>query len=468
MAKRIRLDRYLTEMGKGSRTQIREAARRGRITVNGERETKSDRKIDPETDQVFFDGIKVSYHAFEYYMMNKPRGVISATEDRRHRTVLDLMKGEKRRDLFPAGRLDLDTEGLLLLTNDGELAHQLLSPEKHVDKQYYARVDGRLPEDAQERAAAGMVLRDGTKVRPALLKVLSERLTDSGYQSEILLTIQEGKFHQVKRMLEAMDCRVSFLKRLSMGALCLDETLKPGEYRRLTSRELELLRRGISVCADGIREALGQKKAVIFDLDGTLVDSMWMWHAIDVEYLGRYGYRCPPMLQREIEGMSFSETAAYFKETFRIPESLEEIKAAWIDMSIEKYRKEVPLKKGALHFLEYLKERGIRMGIATSNGRDMVDAVLESLKIAPYFQVITTACEVAAGKPAPDIYLKVADRLQVAPRECMVFEDVTAGIKAGRAAGMTVCAVEDAHSAWMRPEKMKLADFYISDYHVIC
>ena len=139
-------------------------------------------------------------------------------------------------------------------------------------------------------------------------------------------------------------------------------------------------------------DVIRSKKAVLFDLDGTLVDSMWMWYQIDVEYLGRFGLACPPDLQRNIEGMSFSETAVYFKETFGLPDSLEEIKQAWIDMSIEKYRTQVPLKKGAGRFLEFLKESGIQAGIATSNGREMVDAVLNSLGIAPFFQVIATGC----------------------------------------------------------------------------
>ncbi|MCD8083354.1 MAG: HAD family phosphatase [Clostridiales bacterium] len=217
----------------------------------------------------------------------------------------------------------------------------------------------------------------------------------------------------------------------------------------------------------GILGQLEEKRAVLFDLDGTLVDSMWMWRRIDIEYLGRFGIELPPGLQKTIEGMSFSETAIYFKREFHIPDSLEEIKQAWIDMSIEKYRCEVPLKKGVRRFLEYLKSRDIRMGIATSNGRDMVDAVLQSLAIGDYFQMVTTACEVAAGKPAPDIYLKVADGLGVLPRDCMVFEDVTAGILAGKAAGMQVCAVEDAYSSDTREEKRRLADFYIMDYDEI-
>lgn len=216
-----------------------------------------------------------------------------------------------------------------------------------------------------------------------------------------------------------------------------------------------------------IGQLLGNKKAAIFDLDGTLVDSMWMWKAIDIEYLQQFGYECPPDLAEQIEGMSFSETAAYFKRRFQLADTIAQIKQAWITMSIDKYRKEVPLKKGVMNFLNYLKASGMKAGIATSNGREMVDAVLDSLELWPYFQVVATACEVAAGKPAPDIYLKVANDLQVAPDDCIVFEDVPAGIMAGKAAGMTVCAVEDQYSRQLKAEKMKLADFFIDDYDEI-
>lgn len=213
-----------------------------------------------------------------------------------------------------------------------------------------------------------------------------------------------------------------------------------------------------------MREILKGRKAFLFDLDGTLVDSMWMWKRIDIEFLGRYGYECPKGLQREIEGMSFSETAVYFKERFCLPLTLEEIKAEWTRMSIDKYRHEVPAKKGVMELLSYAEEHHIPCGIATSNGREMVDAVLDSLNIKPFFQVVATACEVKAGKPEPDIYLKVAKELGVEPKDCLVFEDVPAGILAGKRAGMIVCAVDDEFSRHIEEEKRSLADYFIHDY----
>ena len=216
-----------------------------------------------------------------------------------------------------------------------------------------------------------------------------------------------------------------------------------------------------------IKELLKNKKAILFDLDGTLVDSMWMWEKIDIEFLGRYGYKVPETLQKDIEGMSFSETAVYFKEHFEIPLTLDEIKACWTQMSIDKYRYEVPPKPGSIEFLKYCREYGIRTGIATSNGREIVDAVIESLDLGGYLDVITTACEVNAGKPEPDIYLEVAKRLGVEPKECLVFEDIPAGIIAGKRAGMTVIAVEDDFSRAMKEEKCALADGYITDYFEI-
>jgi len=213
-----------------------------------------------------------------------------------------------------------------------------------------------------------------------------------------------------------------------------------------------------------IKELFADKKAVLFDLDGTLVDSMWMWKQIDIEFLEKFGLSCPDDLQKEIEGMSFSETAVYFKERFDIPWSLDEIRACWVQMSIDKYRYEVPLKPGALEFLKYCKEHDIRTGIATSNGREMVDAVVESLHLGDYLDVITTACEVKAGKPEPDIYIEVARRLNVNPQDCIVFEDIPAGILAGKRAGMTVIAIEDDFSKWMKDEKISLSDGFIDSY----
>lgn len=236
--KSIRLDKYLADMECGTRSEIKAAARKGRVQVNGRTEIKTELKVDPEQDEIIYDGCLVRYQRWEYYMLNKPQGVISATEDKKHRTVIDLLNIPKRKDLFPVGRLDIDTEGLLLLTNDGDLAHRLLAPHKHVDKVYYARVAGILPADAVSQMAAGMTLKDETKVKPARLQILNTGIKGMDDDvSEVLLTIHEGKFHQVKRMFEALDCRVIYLKRLSMGSLKLDEKLKPGEFRPLTAEE---------------------------------------------------------------------------------------------------------------------------------------------------------------------------------------------------------------------------------------
>lgn len=454
----MRLDKFLVEMKKGSRSEVKKLIKSGRVTVDGRTVREPEQKFDPERVQISLDGQTVSYASFEYFMLNKPQGVVSATEDRRFQTVVDLIGDARRKDLFPAGRLDIDTEGLLLITNDGQLAHQLLSPKKHVDKVYFARVEGILPSDVKEQFAKGLTLDGEVKTLPAQLELLKE-----GPVSEVRLTIHEGKFHQVKRMFEAVGCRVIYLKRLSMGSLVLDETLAPGEYRRLTDDELRALK-GEEVSSLENSSPLAGKKAFLFDLDGTLVDSMWMWGAIDVEYLGKFGLTCPPDLQKAIEGMSFSETAAYFKKRFALEASLEEIKADWISMSIEKYRSQVPPKPGTEAFLSWAAKQNIKMAVCTSNGREMVDAVLSSLNLARYFDCIITGCEVAAGKPSPDIYLEAARRMKVSPEECAVFEDVPAGILAGKRAGMEVFAVEDEYSLGMEEKKRALSDFYIRDY----
>ena len=214
-------------------------------------------------------------------------------------------------------------------------------------------------------------------------------------------------------------------------------------------------------------EMLRNIKAVIFDLDGSLVDSMWMWRAIDIEYLGRFGIPLPEDLQSRIEGMSFSETASYFKEHFPIPDSIEQIKEDWNRMAWDKYANEVPLKPGIPEFLEGCRKEGIKLGIATSNSRQLVENIAEVHNLRDYFSCIMTGCDVAHGKPSPDIYLAVAGSLNCPPSQCLVFEDIIPGIQAGKAAGMRVCAVEDAYSVNDREQKKALADYYISDYYAI-
>ncbi len=205
-------------------------------------------------------------------------------------------------------------------------------------------------------------------------------------------------------------------------------------------------------------------EAIIFDLDGSMVDSMWMWRAIDIEYLGRFGIELPENLQACIEGMSFSETAVYFKERFALPDDLDTIKADWNRMAWDKYACEVPLKDGVEELLEYCAGHGIKAGIATSNSRELVENVVGVHGLNRYFGCIMTGCDVAKGKPAPDIYLAVAKALGVQPRNCLVFEDIIPGIQAGKAAGMRVCAVYDKYSEHQDEEKRALADYYTYDF----
>ncbi len=204
--------------------------------------------------------------------------------------------------------------------------------------------------------------------------------------------------------------------------------------------------------------------AVLFDLDGSLVDSMWLWREIDIEYLGRYGISIPEGLQIQIEGMSFSETAVYFKERFQIPDTLEKIKSDWNQMAWDKYTHQVPLKAGADVFVKYCREHNIKLGIASSNSRELIENVLAVHGILGDFQTIVTGCDVKKGKPAPDVYLEAAKCCQVTAKRCLVFEDIVPGIMAGKAAGMKVCAVEDEYSSYQETEKRRLADYYIKDY----
>lgn len=208
-------------------------------------------------------------------------------------------------------------------------------------------------------------------------------------------------------------------------------------------------------------------QAVIFDLDGTLIDSMWMWKQIDIDYLARHGHPLPDDLQDCIEGMSFSETAVYFKERFCLTDPLDVIKEDWNRMAYDIYVNDVPLKPGVAEFLQYLKRKGIRTGIATSNSKELLMAVLKSLGIEEYFDEIHTSCEVEKGKPAPDIYLLVAEKLEAEPKACLVFEDIMQGILAGKAAGMKVCAVKDAFSWKQEAEKQATADWFIDGFDEI-
>ena len=236
----MRLDKFLADMGAGSRSDLKSAIRKKRVTVNGEIVRDSSMAV-TENDTVTLDGVTVLYETMQYFLMNKPAGVITATEDKRIETVLDLLPLPHRTDLFPVGRLDRDTEGLLLLTNDGDLNHRLLSPKHHVDKTYFAKIDGEVTPDDVQKFASGIYIDDDEgpafKALPADLKILS---AGNGI-SEIEVTLQEGKYHEVKRLFKAVGKRVTYLRRISMGPLRLDETLAPGECRKLSPDEIEAL-----------------------------------------------------------------------------------------------------------------------------------------------------------------------------------------------------------------------------------
>ena len=230
----MRLDRYLCELNIGSRSQVREFVRKGLVSVNGQVVWSADQKIAEQKDQVAFQGKTLTYQRYVYYMLNKPRGVVSATQDNTAGTVVELLAPEGRKDLFPMGRLDKDTEGLLLLTNDGELTHRLLSPKRHVDKTYEVTVAHVLSAEDIQRLEQGVDIGEDRLTLPAKVEAVSENI--------LHLTIQEGKYHQVKRMLQAVGNQVTALKRIRFGGVDLDHRLEAGEYRSLTSQEEERLR----------------------------------------------------------------------------------------------------------------------------------------------------------------------------------------------------------------------------------
>ncbi|HBE76681.1 MAG TPA: 16S rRNA pseudouridine(516) synthase [Firmicutes bacterium] len=235
----LRLDRYLANMGCGSRSAVKKLLRAGQVTVNDQIIRDDGYRVAELQDKVTCWGEVIRYREFIYLMLNKPAGVISATDDDRERTVLDLLDPKYRnKGIFPVGRLDKDTEGLLVLTNNGELGHQLLTPRKHVPKYYLARVTGAVGPDDFAAFRDGVLLDDGYRTLPAELELLQ-----SGELSEVRVIIHEGKFHQIKRMFQALDKKVVYLKRIAMGELCLDPALELGEYRELSDEEIAILMR---------------------------------------------------------------------------------------------------------------------------------------------------------------------------------------------------------------------------------
>ena len=233
----MRLDKYLCEAGKGTRSEVKKIIARGDVSVNGSIIRDPAAKLDENSDEVAIGGVPVRYADFEYYMLNKPKGVISASRDKRDKNavcVTDLIQEKIRQDLFPVGRLDKDTEGLLIITNDGELAHRLLSPKHHVDKTYYAELDSSVSREGAERIMAGVDIGDDKPTLPCQINMLSD--------SSCFITIHEGRYHEIKRMFKTEGRTVNYLKRISMGPMSLDTELEPGEYRSLSSEEIELLK----------------------------------------------------------------------------------------------------------------------------------------------------------------------------------------------------------------------------------
>ncbi len=230
----MRLDKYLTMQGIGSRNQVKAFLKKGQVLVNGQVQKKPEVKIIPETDTIVFQGKTLRYEHFVYFILNKPAGCITATEDKKEKTVLDYITEERHRNLFPVGRLDKDTEGLLLITDDGELAHQLLSPKRHVDKVYLATLKRPAEEEDVEAFHQGLDIGEKSLTLPAKLELLP------GNQAKV--TVWEGKFHQVKRMFEARNNQVEKLKRLSMGGFILEDALLPGQFRPLTEKEQQYVK----------------------------------------------------------------------------------------------------------------------------------------------------------------------------------------------------------------------------------
>ena len=232
----IRLDKFLSEMSGWTRSEVKKIVRTGSVTVDGNEVKKPETKIDEKLSIVRVDGRQIKYNKYEYYMLNKPKGFVSATTDREHKTVVDIISSSEKNDLFPVGRLDIDTEGLLLITNDGELAHRLLSPKNHVEKTYYVEVSGILDDADVDAVEKGLDIGEEKNTIPAKMEILKTDIQNN--ISSCYLTIHEGKFHQVKRMMKKLGKTVTYLKRVSMGSLILDSKLKKSNYRKLTEQEI--------------------------------------------------------------------------------------------------------------------------------------------------------------------------------------------------------------------------------------
>ena len=232
----IRLDKFLSEMSGWTRSEVKKIVRTGSVTVDGNEVKKPETKIDEKLSIVSVDGRQIKYNKYEYYMLNKPKGFVSATTDREHKTVVDIISSSEKKDLFPVGRLGIDTEGLLLITNDGELAHRLLAPKNHVEKTYYVEVSGILDDVDVDAVEKGLDIGEEKNTIPAKMEILKTDIQNN--ISSCYLTIHEGKFHQVKRMMKKLGKTVTYLKRVSMGSLILDSKLKKGNYRKLTEQEI--------------------------------------------------------------------------------------------------------------------------------------------------------------------------------------------------------------------------------------
>ena len=232
----IRLDKFLSEMSGWTRSEVKKIVRTGSVTVDGNEVKKPETKIDEKLSIVSVDGRQIKYNKYEYYMLNKPKGFVSATTDREHKTVVDIISSSEKKDLFPVGRLDIDTEGLLLITNDGELAHRLLAPKNHVEKTYYVEVSGILDDVDVDAVEKGLDIGEEKNTIPAKMEILKTDIQNN--ITSCYLTIHEGKFHQVKRMMKKLGKTVTYLKRVSMGSLILDSKLKKGNYRKLTEQEI--------------------------------------------------------------------------------------------------------------------------------------------------------------------------------------------------------------------------------------